>query len=160
MSRFTWLSAVSLCIVFNFAAAGQNSGTQTPVAGTPVAKTPKSAASRAVDLTNRYHRLICLVHLTGSGTAQDPRRPEYAPVSIDAGRQGIIAWSFQLTDDGTMAIVHFVAVNRNAFQPVFADARPEIRVFEIGKQNKAEIEAALRQYKANFSLDKFQMAAQ
>jgi hypothetical protein len=94
----------------------------------------------AVDPAQRYHRLICLVHLTGTGTAADPIRPEYAPSEEErarAGRSGILAWSFQITDDGTMAIVHLAAADRNAFKQILADTRPEIRVFEIGKDDRA-----------------------
>jgi len=87
----------------------------------------------AIDPTQGLHCLICLVHLTGSGTLDDPRRPEYAPAPGAArSRAGIIAWAFQPTDDGTMAIVHLVAADRKAFASIFADTRPEIRVFEIG----------------------------
>ncbi|HWB54952.1 MAG TPA: hypothetical protein VG722_12190, partial [Tepidisphaeraceae bacterium] len=34
-------------------------------------------AQRAAAPTHRYYRLICLVHLTGSGKANDPIMPEY-----------------------------------------------------------------------------------
>jgi hypothetical protein len=115
----------------------------------------------AVDPAQRYHRLICLVHFTGSGTHDDPTRPEYVPGPADArSRDGIIAWSMLPTDDGKMAIIHVVAVNRNAFAAIFADTRPEVKVFEIGKDKPAAIEAALQMYKANFSLDALQVVAQ
>jgi hypothetical protein len=87
-------------------------------------------------------------------------RPEYAPPpSSQRSRAGIIAWAFQPTDDGTMAIVHFVAADRRAFASIFADARPEIRVFEIGKDTRAQIEAEMRMYKAGFSLDSLRVVA-
>jgi hypothetical protein len=54
--------------------------------------------------TARYYRLICLVHLVGSGKHTDPIRPEYVPSAVDAARQGIISWSLQITDDKSMAI--------------------------------------------------------
>jgi len=75
-------------------------------------------------------------------------------------RDGIIAWSVLPTDDGKMAIIHVVAVNRNAFAAIFADTRPEIKVFEIGKDRPAAIEAALQMYKATFSLDSLRVVAQ
>lgn len=115
----------------------------------------------AVDPAARYHRLICLVHLTGSGTHDDPARPEYVPSSgAAASRSGIIAWAFQMTDDGTMAIVQVVAVDANAFASIRADTRPEVRVFEIGKDAPAAIEAALQQYKKGFTLDSLKVVAQ
>src|ERR1700733_12096891 len=117
----------------------------------------------AVDPGMRYHRLICLVHLTGAGTPGDPIRPEYVPGDGDssqADRTGIIAWAFQITDDRQMAIVHLVAVDRRAFAAVLADTRPEIRVFEIGKQDRSAIETEMRKYRQDFNLDSLQALAQ
>jgi len=115
----------------------------------------------AVDPAQRYHRLICLVHFTGSGKPDDPFRPEYVPGSSDkASRAGVIAWSVQPTDDGKMAIIHVVVVDRKAFAAILADTRPEIRVFEIGKDKKEEIEAEMQKYKKDFSLDAFRVVAQ
>ncbi len=116
---------------------------------------PVSAQRHAMDPSMRYYRLICLVHLVGTGGKGDPIRPEYVPTAIDAKREGILAWSFQLTDDKKMAIIHVVATNRNAFAPILADARPEVKVFEIGKDSAAAIEGAMQGVKAGFSLSKF-----
>lgn len=155
------------------------------------------AQKKAAGPTQRYYRLICLVHLIGSGKAGDPILPEYvaqgtataqaamptaavpqtagivaepkaaanAPVAANAAtalssRPGFLAWSMQRTDDGTMAIVHIVATDPTAFAPILADTRPEIRVFQIGKDSKAAIEAALQQYKKGFTLDSLQVFAQ
>jgi len=115
-------------------------------------------AQHAVDPAQRYHRLICLVHLTGSGKPGDEIKAEYVPSDVTS-RAGIIAWSMQITDDGKMAIVHLVAVDRNAFAPILADKRPEIRVFEIGKDTQQAIETEMRKYKANFSLDSLKVVA-
>lgn len=117
-------------------------------------------AQRAVDPTQRYHRVICLVHLTGSGGKGDPRVPEYVPASIGENRSGIIAWSMQIADDGKMAIVQYVAVDRKAFAAILADTRPEIRVFEIGKDKPQDIEAALQQFKKGFILSSLQLGVQ
>jgi hypothetical protein len=117
-------------------------------------------AQHAVDPSQAFHRLICLVHVTGTGTDSDPIRPEYVPaIGAKPDRSGIIAWSFQLSDDGTMAIVHVVAADRGAFEKILADKRPEIRVFELGKVPRVLIEAEMRKYKANFSLDSLQVVA-
>jgi hypothetical protein len=132
----------------------------------------------AVDPSQRYHRLICLVHLTGSGKKGDPILPEYVPVSVGpttgnsstaaagsstavgAPLTGIAAWAMQITDDGKMAIIHMVAVNRNSFAAVFADTRPEIKVFEIGVDKQATIEAFMQQHKKGFTLNSIQVVAQ
>ncbi len=118
-----------------------------------------SPAQRAVPPEARYFRLICLVHLTGSGKRGDPVRPEYVPTMADSSRLGIISWSMQPTDDKNMALLHLVAVNHHAFDSILADKRPEIRVFEPGKQSKGAIEAELQKYRKDFSLDKFQVVA-
>ena len=117
-------------------------------------------AQHAVDPAQRYHRLICLVHLTGSGKQGDEVRAEYVPAAMDAtSRAGIIAWSMQVADDGKMAIVHLVAVDRNAFAPILADKRAEIRVFEIGRDAPDAIEKELKKYKKDFTLDSIRVVA-
>jgi hypothetical protein len=44
------------------------------------------------------------------------------------------------TDDGKMVIIHVVAADRHAFDTIFADKRPKIKVFEIGVNSREEIE--------------------
>jgi hypothetical protein len=121
---------------------------------------PGIRAQHAADPAARYYRVVALVHVVGTGKANDPIRPEYAPTAIDAKREGILAWSFQLTDDKTMAIVHMVAVNHHAFDAILADKRPEIQVYEIGKTPRAAIELAMGAAKAGFDLSKFTVVAQ
>ena len=103
--------------------------------------------------------MVALVHLIGSGTLNDPIQPEYVPTAADATRQGIIAWSVQLTDDKKMAIVHMAAVNHHALDPILGDKRPEVKVFEVGKTPKGAIEAELGLAKAGFDLGKFPVVA-
>ena len=87
-------------------------------------------------------------------------RPEFVPGPADApSRAGIIAWSMLPTDDGKMAIIHVVAVDRHAFDTIFADKRPEIKVFEIGVDSREKIEDFLQAHKAGFSLDSLQVVA-
>jgi hypothetical protein len=87
-------------------------------------------------------------------------RPEYVPGPTDApSRAGIIAWGATPTDDGTMMIVHVVAVDRHAFDTIFADTRPEIKVFEIGVDSRQTIEAFLQAHKAGFTLDSLRVVA-
>ena len=59
-----------------------------------------------------------------------------------------------------MAIVHLVAANHHAFDAILADKRPEIKVFEVGKDSRAAIEGALGPVKAGFDLSRFQVVAQ
>jgi hypothetical protein len=111
-----------------------------------------------VDPAQRYHRLICLVHLTGSGKRGDENRAEYLPTEVTS-RAGIIAWSMQVSDDGKMAIIHLAAVDRNAFASILADKRSEIRVFEIGKDTPDAIERELKKFKKDFSLESLKVVA-
>ena len=117
-------------------------------------------AQQAVDPTVRYYRMIVLVHMTGSGKANDPIRPEFVPSAIDARKAGIIAWSMQPTDDKKMAIVHIVATDRKAFDALVSDKRSEIKVFEVGKHGKDTVEQEMKKYKKDFDLSKFEVRAQ
>ena len=64
-----------------------------------------ACAQLRVDPRDTYHRLICVVPLTGSGTATDPRRPLYAPAPNSSAANGIIGFTQVSTDDGKSAIV-------------------------------------------------------
>ncbi len=134
--------------------------------GAQPAQTGLSAAqfarhgSHAVDPSLRYYRLICLVHLTGSGKHNDPVRPEFLPpVGTAPSRSGILSWSMQMTDDKNMAILHMVAADRAAFEAILNDKRPEIRVFEVGKQDRDTIEREMKKYKKDFTLDSLRVVA-
>jgi len=120
----------------------------------------KNPDAHTVSPARQYHRLICLVHFTGSGQTNDPRRPEYTPGPQGDSRDGILAWASQPTDDGQMVIVHLVAANRKAFESILADRRSEIRVFEIGKNTQLEIETEMRKYRGDFELNSFEVAVQ
>ena len=111
---------------------------------------------RKVDPRNTYNRIIVLVPLVGSGTAADPKRPMYAPAvrnSPTAPQPAIIAYSFQVSDDGKYALTEFVARNRSAFAGILADK--QIQVFSKGNDKKDDIEKELKKYKKDFDLEKF-----
>ena len=112
-------------------------------------------SQRHVDPRNSYKRVIAIVSLVGTGSASDPRRPEYAPWPVSQDPNGIIAFCFVPSDDGKWAIAEFVAQDRVAFQPLFNDK--SIRVFEKGRSSKPQIETALQQYRKDFTLDKYGM---
>ena len=114
-------------------------------------------AQRRVDPRNTYHRVICVVPLIGHGTPSDPRRPQYAPWPPATGksRMDIISFSHLVSDDGKFAIVEFVARDGAAFAAIFNDH--SLRVFEKGVHKKDDIEAELKKFKKDFSLDKFGM---
>jgi hypothetical protein len=113
------------------------------------------SAQHRVDPQNSYSRLICVVPLVGTGSPADPKRPKYAPWPPSQDPNGIIAFTFQPSDDGQLAVVEFVARNRDAFQTILSDK--SITVFEKGKATKADIENAVKQHRQDFDMDKFGM---
>lgn len=92
--------------------------------------------------------------------AQDPRRPDHVPwppkAEAAAAGRGILAFAYQVSDDGQWALVELVARDRKALEPVLSDRRPSVKVFERGKARAAEIQAEFRKYKRDFELDRFQ----
>jgi hypothetical protein len=116
-------------------------------------------AQHAVDPAHRYFRLIAIVPLTGTGTPGDPMRPLHVPNVGDAlSRDGIVAWSAVLTDDGTKAIIHLAVANHHALDAILAD--PNVTAFEIGKSDPAAIVTAMRRFRQNFTLDSLKLVAQ
>lgn len=115
------------------------------------------SAQRRVDPRNTYHRVLCIVPIVGSGSWEDPRRPQYAPVEIDAaGGTGIIGYTHQISDDGKFALVEFVARDPDALAPILADKT--ITSFVKGRDKRADILAAFIKFKRNFDLDNFGVA--
>jgi len=115
------------------------------------------SAQKKIDPHNTYHRLLCVVPMIGAGTKADPRRPEYIPLphAGPPSRSGIIAFSQQISDDRNFALVEFVAADPAAFKDILADKRAVVKVFEKGRNTRAEIETEFRKHKSDFSLDGF-----
>jgi hypothetical protein len=116
-------------------------------------------AQHRVDPRNTYERVLCVVPMVGSGTPGDPIRPAYAPLPPPPGESpspnGIIAFTYQMSDDGKHALVEFVAVDRAAFKDLLADTRPDVKVFVKGRSNRADIETEFKKHKKDFNLDRF-----
>jgi hypothetical protein len=111
-------------------------------------------AQHRVDPRNTYNRILCIVPIVGSGTWDDPKRPQYAPLQVDtAGRTGIIGYTYQASDDGSFALVEFVAKDPAALAPILTN--PAIKVFVKGKHNRADIESEFKKYKKDIDLDQF-----
>jgi hypothetical protein len=119
-------------------------------------------AQRSVDPHNIYHRVVGVLPLIGSGTAADPIRPKYAPAGTLTGTPGtgIIAYAFELSDDGKHAIAELVAVDRTALLPILADHTSGVLIFEKGRAPGSQIQAAVSQYRKDFSLRNFGVAIQ
>lgn len=83
----------------------------------------------------------------------------YAPLPPRPGempsRAGILAFTFQESDDGRFALVEFVAAGRAAFQQILSEKRPEVKTFLKGVARRADIETEFRKHKRDFNLDRF-----
>jgi hypothetical protein len=127
---------------------------------------PTISAQPRVSPRNLYERLLVITRYTGDGSAENPRRPMYAPpppaVGQEPSRSGILAWSCIESDDGEFALCEFVAVDRAAFARILADKDrvSGLKVFEKGKARRADIEAEFRKYKARFDLSRFSLEVQ
>jgi len=118
-----------------------------------LALTAVVCAQRRDDPRMSYVRVIAVVPFVGQGTASDPKRPEYAPWPISQDRDGIVACYHIPSDDGTLALVEYVAYNRAAFKALLSDS--SITVFEKGVTSKKTIETALKRFRKDFDLDQF-----
>jgi len=151
---------------------------QQAVTTAPTGRGVIATTQQRVDPTMTYHRVLAIVPLVGSGTPADPKRPMFAPTpqaSALNNPQGvnspqaaspntppstgipkaIIAYQHQLSDDGTLSLVEFVATDRSAFAELFASTDARVQYFEVGKSTQAEIQAAFQQKKAAFSFNTF-----
>lgn len=115
-----------------------------------------ATAQQPVDPKNMYERVLAIVPLAGSGTAEDPVRPLYAPsprTTNPASRTGIIAYTYVLSDDGNFALVEFVARDRAAFKAILADST--VKSWVRGVNQMAEAITAFQQVKKGFDITKF-----
>ena len=115
-------------------------------------------AQHKVDPKNTYNRLICVVPMVGTGKVDDPRRPQYAPwpppkPGQAPARNAIIAYTHLASDDGKLALVEFVALDRAAFAGILNDK--SVTSFHKGKDKKEDIEKELRKYRKDFDLNSF-----
>lgn len=117
-------------------------------------------AQPRVDPNNTYERLLCVMPMVGSGTWDDPKRPQYAPAPSQVGpgnRGGIIAFHHQVSDDGNSALVEFVATDRAALSQILSITDPNVKVFQKGKSKKDDIEKEFKKYKKDFDFNSFQV---
>jgi hypothetical protein len=115
-------------------------------------------AQPRVDARSMYERVMAVVPLVGTGTFNDPKRPMYAPSPAQvqasvATRQGILAFTYVISDDGQLALVEFVARDRSAFQQLLAD--PTITAFLKGRDTLQSVQAEFLKHKANFDFSHF-----
>ncbi len=119
-------------------------------------------AQQRVDPRKTHERVLCVVPMVGSGTSDDPLRPQYAPLPTSSGTPasggGIIAFTFQVSDDGNFALAEFVALTRDGFKDLLADPNPSIKVFFKGRDKRSDIEAEFKKHKKNIDLNQFGVA--
>ncbi len=93
-----------------------------------------AGAQHRVDLGSSHERIVLVVPMLGTGTWADPKRPMFAPVASQIGRDksGILAYYHEPSDDGKSAIVVLVAQDRSAFKTILSSAKanPSIQVFD------------------------------
>ncbi len=117
---------------------------------------PVFAQKNRVSPRNMYERLVTVVPMVGAGTFGDPKRPMYAPLASQANstsRVGILAYSYQTSDDGKYALVEFVAQDPAAFRDILANA--SVKHFQKGKDKPEDIEKELKKYKKDFDISRF-----
>ena len=115
-------------------------------------------AQHRVDPRNTHERLYAIVGMQGAGTLKDPRRPMYAPSPSEMDLMdgtGIIAYSFQVSDDGKFALVEFVARSRSAFQPILASKEPGVQSFLKSQVSQAAVETQFKLLKKDFDFANF-----
>jgi hypothetical protein len=115
-------------------------------------------AQPRVDARNLYERVMAVVPLIGAGTLADPKRPMYAPTSAElqtanATRQGILAFTHVVSDDGNFALVEFVARDRAAFQHILTDS--SVKSFLRGRDKREDMEAEFLKHKKDFDFAHF-----
>jgi hypothetical protein len=115
--------------------------------------------------------------MVGDGTAANPRRPMFAPVppslqQLQAqtataaptgptgepaapARSGILAFQYQVSDDGNFAFVEFVGADQQALSAILKSVDPNVKAFERSASKKLDIENAFQKYKKNFTLDNY-----
>jgi len=113
-------------------------------------------AQPRVDPRNMYERVLAVVPIVGKGTLDDPKRPMYAPLppAINpTARTGILGYTYVESDDGKFALVEFVAQDRSAFKPIFADST--IKAFPKSTSKRDDILAEFRKFKKDFDFERF-----
>ena len=129
-------------------------------------------AQERVAPENMYPRVLCVVPLVGTGTQADPIRPMFVPAPPTAAQLAqanaavaanpgapppsrIIAFQYQLSDDGKFALVELVGSDRNALAPILNSIDARVQAFDLAKTPITSVETAFRVFKKNFTMSKF-----
>ncbi len=132
---------------------------------TALAQTPRVAPE------NLHERVYLIVPMTGAGTYLDPRRPALLPSPPEAAaldsarvsvggegttrRSGILGYGYQVSDDGSTALVEVALSDRAAIAALLQSTAAralgqQLRSFTKGAGNRAEMLAEFRKLKKDF----------
>lgn len=108
-----------------------------------------------VDSGQIYHRVFARVPLIGTGKANDPKRPMFAPLPSEMKQDhtGILGFQMEISDDGKWALVEFVGATPKDLQDITDSVDPNVKAFDRQKTSTEEIEAEFKKYKKGFKLD-------
>ena len=134
----------------------------------PLAFSQMRHSTAAPDLNEH---VFAIVPLIGAGTTADPKRPMFVPAGgvqpalpptaraagVPTPCKGLLAYHAQLSDDGKFALVEFIGPAASDLNEVLSSPDSRVRVFRKGLAARADIEAAFRVYKKDFSFHTFQM---
>ena len=100
-------------------------------------------------------KTMLAVPMVGTGTWEDPKRPAFV-------RESGVPFRFQVSDDGTMALVE--ASPRNLAEAAkldgFVKNDARTKIFKSGKDKKADVEAEFKRLKKDFDPESFGRLAQ
>ena len=116
------------------------------------------------DKRNLFERVYAVVPAMGAGTLADPVRPMYAPTDEEmkkGDRSGVIAFHFEMSDNGKFALVEFVLGDRNGL----AGLRGRLNsakaaggdFFDRENNSRADIDKVFKAHKKDFDFSKFQV---
>lgn len=69
--------------------------------------------------------------------------------------EGIIGFTYELSDDGKFALVEIIARERKHLLPMLNSTRADVKVFLRGRDRKDDIERELKLYKRDFDVHRF-----
>ncbi|MBI4910106.1 MAG: hypothetical protein HY820_41195 [Acidobacteria bacterium] len=93
--------------------------------------------------------------MVGAGTARDPKRPLLAPAHGENAATGTAISGFRvwLSDDGRTALVEIKARDARAFAPFLTANRADVKTFERGKSQLADVAREFQKVKPSFSVN-------
>ena len=107
------------------------------------------AQFRKVDPQLTHERIVAIVPIVGAGTAKDPKHPLFSDLP------GIAGFTAELSDDGRLALVEFVAKDRKLLDTI---ANSGQRLARKDSPNKDAIYQEFQQLKRTFKPERFGVA--